>query len=429
LNKEIAPLTEKNAPNKHPVSVSIARQPVFDEKGRLWGYELFCVGSDGITRSGFTEQENVALNVASSTYIGLQQILARGKKIIVNFNEKSMLDDLPYAFPPILAAVKVAEDIYKQRHVPDVLKRLKSDGYLIAVGGFTGNPAFRPLYGLADIIGTDVSTGQKDVLGALLDIARPYPALLLAGKVEDPARFRMCKELGFTLFHGPFFKSPDKITVRKLSSIEVSRFNLLHLMETDEPDLDHLAAIIQGDVSISFRLLAYLNSTAIGLPRKIKSIHQAILLLGWQKMKNWLRVVLLTDMSHSEDASELVLLSAQRGKFLELIARDHDFWGFDPDSLNLLGIFSLLDALLGIPMTEIVGYLPLEDRLKAALCRDPNNEYLPLLHLAQYFEEAKWAEAEKMIHQLNLDANKIKAAFQTSVDWAGELATLHSKQT
>lgn len=422
-------MTEKNAPNKHPVSVSIARQPVFDEKGRLWGYELFCVGSDGITRSGFTEQENVALNVASSTYIGLQQILARGKKIIVNFNEKSMLDDLPYAFPPILAAVKVAEDIYKQRHVPDVLKRLKSDGYLIAVGGFTGNPAFRPLYGLADIIGTDVSTGQKDVLGALLDIARPYPALLLAGKVEDPARFRMCKELGFTLFHGPFFKSPDKITVRKLSSIEVSRFNLLHLMETDEPDLDHLAAIIQGDVSISFRLLAYLNSTAIGLPRKIKSIHQAILLLGWQKMKNWLRVVLLTDMSHSEDASELVLLSAQRGKFLELIARDHDFWGFDPDSLNLLGIFSLLDALLGIPMTEIVGYLPLEDRLKAALCRDPNNEYLPLLHLAQYFEEAKWAEAEKMIHQLNLDANKIKAAFQTSVDWAGELATLHSKQT
>jgi len=411
------------------MSVSIARQPVFDEKGQLWGYELFCVRSDETARFGLPENKDVALSVASSAYIGLQQILEREKKIIVNFSEKSMLDNLPYAFPPILAAVKVAENLYAKPRVPDVLKRLKADGYLIVVGGFTGNPAFRPLYGLADIIGTDVSLGQKDALGALLDMARPYTAMLLAGQVQDPACFKMCKELGFTLFHGPFFKSPDKITVRKLSSNEVSRFNLLQLIEAEEPDIDNLAETIQEDVSISFRLLSYLNSTAFGLTQKVKSIHQAVMLLGWQKMKNWLRVVLLTDMSQSKGASELVLLSAQRGKFLELIARDHDFWGFDTDSLNMLGIFSLLDALLGIPMTEVVGYLPLENRLKAALCREPNNEYLPLLHLAQYFEEAKWEDAEKMIHQLNLDPKKIKSAFQTAIDWAGELATLHSKQS
>ena len=422
-------MTDNKTQSEYPVSVSIARQPVFDEKGQLWGYELFCVSSDETTRFGLPENKDVALSVASSAYIGLQQILERGKKIIVNFSEKSMLDDLPYAFPPILAAVKVAEDLYAKSRVPDVLKRLKADGYLIAVGGFTGNPAFGPLYGLADIIGTDVSLGQKDTLAALLDMARPYSAMLLAGQVQDPARFKMCKELGFTLFHGPFFKSPDKIIVRKLSSNEVSRFNLLRLIEAEEPDLDNLAATIQEDVSISFRLLSYLNSTAFGLTQKVKSIHQAIMLLGWQKMKNWLRVVLLTDMSQSKDASELVLLSAQRGKFLELIARDHDFWGFDTDSLNMLGIFSLLDALLGIPMTEVVGYLPLENRLKAALCREPNNEYLPLLHLAQYFEEAKWEDAEKMIHQLNLDPKKIKSAFQTAIDWTGELATLHSKQS
>jgi len=423
------PVTDKKTQSEHPMSVSIARQPVFDEKGQLWGYELFCVRSDETARFGLPENKDVALSVASSAYIGLQQILEREKKIIVNFSEKSMLDNLPYAFPPILAAVKVAENLYAKPRVPDVLKRLKADGYLIVVGGFTGNPAFRPLYGLADIIGTDVSLGQKDALGALLDMARPYTAMLLAGQVQDPACFKMCKELGFTLFHGPFFKSPDKITVRKLSSNEVSRFNLLQLIEAEEPDIDNLAETIQEDVSISFRLLSYLNSTAFGLTQKVKSIHQAVMLLGWQKMKNWLRVVLLTDMSQSKGASELVLLSAQRGKFLELIARDHDFWGFDTDSLNMLGIFSLLDALLGIPMTEVVGYLPLENRLKAALCREPNNEYLPLLHLAQYFEEAKWEDAEKMIHQLNLDPKKIKSAFQTAIDWAGELATLHSKQS
>jgi c-di-GMP phosphodiesterase len=87
------------------------------------------------------------------------------------------------------------------------------------------------------------------------------------------------------------------------------------------------------------------------------------------------------------------------------------------------------DALLGIPMTEIVEYLPLEDKLKAALCQEPNNEYLPLLHLAGYFEEARWAEVRKMVQQLNLDAGKVKAAFQVSVDGAGELAVLQSKSS
>jgi EAL and modified HD-GYP domain-containing signal transduction protein len=418
-------MTMTKTPSENSNFVSIARQPIFDKKRRLWGYEIFCVRIVESTGPGSSE-ENIAVNVASSAYIGFQQIMDRGKKVIVNFNEKNILENFPYAFPQNLAAVMVTEDMVGRPDVLDILSRLKSDGYLIVVRGFTGKSACDPLYQMADIIGTDVSEKQRDELAGILEFARPYDALLLAAQVKDTGCFELCRELGFSLFHGSFFKSPDQIVVRKFTSGEVSRFNLLQVIEKDQPDFDQLAKIIQTDVSISFRLLAFLNSSAFGLPQKIKSIHQAILLLGWRKIKNWLRVVLLSDMGQSKDVSELVLLSAQRGRFLELVAREHDFWGFDPNSLNLLGMFSLLDALLGIPMTEIVGYLPLENKLKAALCKEPNNEYLPLLHLAGYFEEARWAEAEKLIHQLNLDAGKVKAAFQTSVNWTGELATLQT---
>jgi EAL and modified HD-GYP domain-containing signal transduction protein len=419
------PITMVKTPNDNSNFVSIARQPIFDGKRRLWGYEIFCVGIIESTGPD-SLAECVAVNVASSAYIGFQQIMDRGKKVIVNFNEKSILENFPYAFPQNLAAVMVTEDMVGRPNVLEVLSRLKSDGYLIVVKGFTGNSECDPLYRMADIIGTDIFERQKDELTEIIERARLYDATCLAAQVKDPARFELCRELGFSLFHGSFFKSPDQITVRKFTSGEVSRFNLLQVIEKDQPDFDQLAKTIQTDVSISFRLLAFLNSSAFGLPRKIKSIHQAILLLGWRKIKNWLRVVLLSDMGHNKEVSELVLLSAQRGRFLELVAREHDFWGFDPNSLNLLGMFSLLDALLGIPMTEIVGYLPLENKLKAALCQEPNNEYLPLLLLAGYFEEAKWTEAEKMIQQLNLDTGKVKAAFQTAVNWAGELATLQS---
>jgi c-di-GMP phosphodiesterase len=137
-------------------------------------------------------------------------------------------------------------------------------------------------------------------------------------------------------------------------------------------------------------------------------------------------VVLLTDMNQSNDSKELVLLSAQRGMFLELVAREHDFWDFDPESLHLLGLFSLLDALLRLPMTEIIGYLPIEDKMKRALCREAQNEYLPLLRMSQCFEEAQWPEAEAMVQQLNLDRAKVNIAFQKSIEWARGLETLQS---
>jgi EAL and modified HD-GYP domain-containing signal transduction protein len=130
------------------------------------------------------------------------------------------------------------------------------------------------------------------------------------------------------------------------------------------------------------------------------------------------------DVSPNKDASDLMLLAVQRGKFLELIASDHDYWGFDPDTLNLLGTFSLLDVMLGVPMTDIVAHLPLDTKLQSALCDEPNSEYVPLLQLARLFEEARWREAEKMVQQLNLDDGKVRGAFQRAVDWAVELTTL-----
>ena len=138
------------------------------------------------------------------------------------------------------------------------------------------------------------------------------------------------------------------------------------------------------------------------------------------KLKNWLRVVLLNDMSEATAAPDLLQLSAQRGKFLELVSQRHDFWGFDPESLHLLGLFSLLDA----PMDEIVTFLPIENKLKDALRRDANNEYLPLIQLAQCVEENRWEDAGVMMKRLNLNPEKVTAAFREAVEWADQLTAV-----
>jgi c-di-GMP phosphodiesterase len=409
---------------KNAVSVSIGRQPVFDKQRKLWGYELFCVGTDDTTESGFPANASTAIHIQSSAYICLKQVTDAGKNIMADFTERCVLENLPYVLPPRLAAVRVFEQLAESSSALESLARLKKDGYAIAVDGFSANAACDSLYRLADIICIGINSRDRAAIDGLLTAAHQYKAILLAMRVHDEGQFNGCREQGFTLFHGPFFKAAERIIVRKLSSNEVVRLNLLKAIEAGDFDVAKLAETVRSDVTVSLRLLAFMNSAAFSFSQKIKSVSQAITLLGFENVKRWLRVVLLSDMNQTKEARELVLLSAQRGMFLELVAKDHDFWGFAPESLHLLGLFSLLDALLGVPMSEIVGSLPLEHKMKAALCRESNSEYLPLLHLAQCLEEARWENGETLIQELNLDDKRVRTAFQSSINWAGELAAL-----
>ncbi|MBT8340696.1 MAG: HDOD domain-containing protein [Desulfatitalea sp.] len=419
-------MREKNASRSEPHTVSIARQPIFDGNRRLWGYALACVGRQLSWTSTPEPPADLAVQLASSAYIGLQQILDRNQRVLIDFSEKNILDHLPYALPPQLSAVQITEAIFQRPDASETLQQLKKDGYLVALTGFTNQPDCTPLYRLADIISVDVRQKSRDRLAATLDDARSHGGTMLCMHVEDTARFAVCSDLGFDLFHGPFFKRPDAITVRTLSSNEVARFKLMKTIEKAEVDFEQLAETIQSDPALSFRLLAYLNSAAFGLRQKIQSIHQAISLLGWRKMKNWLRVVLLNDVNRGPDAPELMVLASQRGKFMEKIAEAYDYWGFDPESLHMLGIFSLLDVMLGAPMQEITGYLPLDQKLKSALCRESNNEYVPLLDLAQAIEEGDWVRARQMVDQLNMDEAVVREAFQKALDWAEEMVGLHN---
>ena len=409
-----------NDPQNATPSLSIGRVPIFDAQRRLWGYELMCVGTLP-ARPEVSSEEDTATNVAASAYIGLQPILQQGRKVMLNFDEMGIVDNMPYALPPDNAAVQVAETLFLNPEIPAMLRRLKSDGYLIAVQEFSGAHEFESLYDLADIVGATVADKTEKEVADLIATIDARNTDIMTRRVDDAAMFEMCRQAGADLFEGAFFKKPDTITVRKLTSNATSRLKLLQRIDQPDPDIDDLAETIQSDAAISFRLLSFLNSAAFGLPRKIKSVHHALRLLGWNRMKNWLRVVLLNDMSQAVETGDLLQLSAQRGKFLELVARNHDYWGFDPESLHLLGLFSLMDTLLSAPMEEIVTFLPIEQPLKEALCGDAGNEYLPLIRLAQCAEEGRWEEADTIVQQLNLNHEKVIVAFRQAVAWTDRL--------
>jgi EAL and modified HD-GYP domain-containing signal transduction protein len=408
-------MNRENPPAETP-SLFFTKQPILDRQRAIWGYELL----GGAFKEGLFEvfpQQESAAGLFSSTYLGLQEAMERGKKIMVGFDEKGILSGTPQALPPASGVVRVLSGALEAAALAEALQALRSEGYQTALEVNHDLPLPEALH-QADILSFDLSWIKPDP-ALLTPMGRPSAQLLARG-VKTQEQFLAAKDLQFALFQGPFFKEPEYRRDRQLGSNEVARLNLFRLLESEDPDFKALSEAIRSDVSVSFRLLSYLNSAWFGFRHNIQSIDQAIVLLGWVKLKTWLRAVLFVDLAGKEEVPrELAALSLQRGKFLELLGTQVDYWGFNPNTLFLLGLFSLMDSILGMPMEQVVELLPLDAKLKAALRHDPNNEYLSLFELLDSLEDGDWPALETLTQHLFLDSDLVKASFAQARDWAG----------
>ena len=330
---------------------------------------------------------------------------------------------VPHVLPRGLGVLRVLSGQTYPHGFMNALEEFREAGYLVAID-FDKNSMDEKICAKVDILSQEFATAETDFL--IRHAAQTRTQLLVRG-IETIEQFTKAQEMGFHLYQGAFFNKSRPIPGRKLSSSQISRINLFHLIEDDDPDLKAMAAAISSDVSISFRLLSYLNSPFFGLLRKIQSIDQAIILLGWKKLRVWLRAVLLADMAGQEEIPrELAALSLQRAKFLEFLAEEYDWWGFNPGSLFLLGIFSLLDAILEMSMADLAEKLPLDHKLKAALRRDADSEYLPLFHLIFCLEDGDWDMLKNQTQKLGLELESVKTFHAKSRNWAEAFFSVQS---
>lgn len=392
-----------------------ARQPVFCEGPTVWGYELLYRDRGDATAATFTDSDAATLQVAASAFIHPEIGRTQPKKLIVNFTPKSILDQVPYALPAEDTVVKFSPPEKKSPELETALQRLRDDGYVLALDCFEATPSLYSLYRLADVLIVDILGKSSSHIQALLQRA-PRDAQLLAKRVQSMESYRLAKDLGFLLFQGYFFKRPEMMPGRKINSNQASRLSLFRLIERSDPDFDGLADTVRTDVSLSYRLLTYLNSAAFSFPEKIRSIKQAVVILGWRKVRNWLRLIILTDLLPSSKPSELPYLSAVRGKFLEQVALKHDQGG-QSSSLFLLGLFSLLDSMLDLPMKEVLSCIPLEDDLRDAL-DGKSNHYSPWLEISVSFETGNWDNLDILLRKLKLDPLLVARCYYDSLLWA-----------
>jgi EAL and modified HD-GYP domain-containing signal transduction protein len=301
------------------------------------------------------------------------------------------------------------------------LRALRDEGYQLALDLPHPYDLDNPLLEFTDTVILDMRAPE-----ALNGMLRPTVLALkqrghrlLAKRVEDHEAADLARYLGFSLFAGHFFREPVTLSQRKVSAAETTRLVILDLLSLPEPPTDQLVSAIEADASVSYRVLTMLNSAHFGLLKKVSSMRQAVLLAGWTQLSAWLRVMVLGDMTPSIKARELLHLSAQRAKFFELLALASDRRG-QAGSLFLLGLFSLLPAMLDMPMQAILDKLSLEDSLYAGLCGKPG-PFAPWLGMAQAIEDTRWDDMAQHALSLNLPTGSVATAYNASFQWADTL--------
>lgn len=396
----------------------VARQPVLDADLATWGYIHYYRRCLEHTYSEFTDPLMATLSVIQCMPACLETC-SLPQKALIHLPGQAVLAGIPKALGPDCVVPVLTPHGFSDPRALEALRALRREGYTLALDALGADVADSPLLDVASIVILDMKSPGSAQLPEQAAKLRQRGLELMAKRVETAESLGAARHMGCAYFSGYFFREPETISQRKISAAESTRLALLELLARSEPDTDKLVAAIEGDASVTFRVISLLNSAHFALAKKISSVRQAVLLAGWVHLCAWLRVMVMADLTPSSKARELLHLSAQRAKFLSLLAvaagRQEQ-----SDKLFLLGLFSLLPAMLDLPMRDIAPKLALADDLHAALLGEAG-AFGPWLALAKAIEDTRWDDMGDLAARLGLPTGSVSQAYNESFQWADKL--------
>ena len=392
--------------------VFVARQPIFNRALDVAGYELLFRAGSGSAEAMISSAEGATATVVlnSMTELGLEQVV--GSTVAwVNVSREFMLGGLARAIPAGSVMLEILEDEVVDAALVDEVIELKRQGHSFALDDFKYDPSWEPLLRLADVVKLDLLALGRERFNRQVERLRPHGLTLLAEKIETHEEYKFCRGLGCELFQGYFFCKPEMVKGRRVDANRLALLELLAALQDPAVDLSDLERMIANDIGLSNRLLRYINSAFFGLRQQIRSIKQALALLGVERIKHW--AALSVFASIGDKPAELTLTALVRARFCELAAEARGVREKGSE-LFTLGLFSVIDALMDAPMPEVLEKLPFAQETCDALCTHEGEDGA-LLDCLSALEAGDFDAAQA----LNPDAGELYLA---SLTWANQAA-------
>jgi EAL and modified HD-GYP domain-containing signal transduction protein len=399
--------------------VFVARQPIFDERDRLYAYELlYRSGAQHNFASGVSADQMCTDTVIHALLsIGMAP-LTGGTLAFVNMTRDFLLSGQYQLFEPRTVVIELLETVEPTDDVVAACTELRRRGYTLALDDFVNGPGYEPLLRLAHIVKLDVLNKSEGEVRRAAEEIRRHGVRLLAERVETAEVRDMCRRHGYTLFQGYYYSRPQIVSHRELSVEHSTMVRLLNLLEDQKAGDQEIENAFKSDPSLSYKLLRIANSAAFG-GRDVTSIGFALRMVGRAVLHRWLTVLLVSSVaSNSGIGHELVLAALVRARLAELVA-ERTGRRAQTGPLFLVGLFSLLDALLRMPMEGILSRMAIAQDVKDALLTR-SGPYASTLALVEAQERGDWVAVADASGALALSPSQVSGLYTEALTWAGE---------
>jgi EAL and modified HD-GYP domain-containing signal transduction protein len=388
--------------------VAVVRHPIADVRNNVVGYELRFGGAIDLGDSSQDAKATSALLVEAFGDIGLERLAGRHPAWI-GIARNFLVEIGPPPVRPDRAVLQI--EAYPARDdLLALLQQLSRSGYTLALNAYDGRPDIQELMSLCSIVKIDVAGRDDDELAYALAAPRVQGALLVATGVADHEAFERVRGLGFTYFQGDYFARPKLFRHRGVATAGLGSLRRLGELTSGDVSFEDLERIIGSDVGLSLKLLRYVNSAFFALPRTVGSVREALTLLGVRTVRRWATVMVISAIPDVPD--ELVALALRRARMCEMLAGSA--LPEERETLFTVGLFSVADALLDAPMSEVLSSLPFTDEIQAALLRreGPKGE---LLSAVIAYERGEFPTLEGAESGVSL-----AGAYRAALEWADD---------
>jgi EAL and modified HD-GYP domain-containing signal transduction protein len=338
----------------------IARQPIFNRSLEVVAYELLyrSTGSTGQAKVIDGDLATTQVIVDTFSEIGLESIV--GNKIaFINMTRNFLVGKIAIPFAPNQVILEILEDIVIDKPLILGIEKLDQQGFTLALDDVISAIQIEPLLNVTAIVKIDLMQVDRQLLPALVSHYKQHGLKLLAEKVETSQDYDLCHRLGFELFQGYFLCKPKVIISQRMDSSRLVLLRSLAKLQDPEATFESLEEIIEMDVNLGYKLLKLVNSAYYYMPTEISSIRQAIAIIGFEQLRGWISLLLM--MAVQNKPHELTVIALQRARMCEQIAKATHQTG--PETYFLAGLLSILDALMDVPMIEIMNKLTLAPEL------------------------------------------------------------------
>jgi EAL and modified HD-GYP domain-containing signal transduction protein len=391
----------------------IARQPIFDQRLRVFAYELlFRAGPKNVFQPW--KDASCSVIVDSMMLFDLQTLTGHAKAFI-NADQSALLQGAVKLLPPDRIVVEILESVDPAPDIVAACADLRNAGYVLALDDFVDHPKWQPLLALAKFLKVDFRSSDQTVRREMAQRYLPQGLELLAEKVETQSELEEARRIGYTYFQGYFFCKPAMVEGRSIPSKKLNYVRLLAAVNSPDFKFEKIEEILKLEPSLVYKLLRYLNSPLLGMRSEVRCISQAISLMGEKDFRRWVSIVAMVSMA-GDKSPELIRTAVTRAYFCEEISEAIGLSAQKSD-LFLMGLLSVTDAILDQPMNYVLSHLPLSSEVHTALAGGANR-FRDVFDALLSYERADWTALTSLAAKLGSAEDRVPQCYLSAANRA-----------